>query len=363
MSRTFNGGKALLIGIGEGYSPGLRLPRDVRADAEALGRVLEDPALCGYPKANVLVLLDDCATRENILAGLRRLVTTATSNDTVLIFFSGHGGRTTTPGSDASFICPADFDVSLPESTGIGADELSSIVSEIPALRVIVILDACHADGAAFLKALEIEKKIEFRLKDAALDKLCTGSGRIVLSSCKDDERSQTYPSKGHSLFSYFLLEGLRGKAIDRGDGLVHVLDLFHYVSEQVPLNVSAGHQQHPVLKVHAENNFPLALRVGGYVKNIATPSPQENLTCDLAKLEKVFTQLYPSGPQHNELWSRSGGDVAALLPGGSGRAAWHSAIRTIALGGGGTALSFNSLIETGMVDFPKSEDLKGLQR
>ena len=57
--KTFDGGRALLIGIGEGYCPSLQLSRMVRQDAEAVGRVLRDPEICGYPSAQVRLLLDE----------------------------------------------------------------------------------------------------------------------------------------------------------------------------------------------------------------------------------------------------------------------------------------------------------------
>ena len=87
LRKEFPGGRALLIGIGKGYSGQLELPDVVRNDAEALGAVLRDPELCGYPAPQVRLLLDADATRANILSELQELVDNARPSDTVIIFF------------------------------------------------------------------------------------------------------------------------------------------------------------------------------------------------------------------------------------------------------------------------------------
>ncbi|MBT9495253.1 MAG: hypothetical protein IV107_23525, partial [Paucibacter sp.] len=59
----------------------------------------------------------------------------------------------------------------------------------------------------------------------------------------------------------------------------------------------------------------------------IGLPPP---LTKDEAwdAFEAEAVALYPSGPWHDELWSRSGGDPGDLSNEGSGRASWHRSIR-----------------------------------
>lgn len=364
MNNTFIAGRALLIGIGTGYPDGMKLPGVVRADAESLAQVLIDPKLCAYPKENVQTLLDEKATRANIIDGLNRLATSAQPNDTVFLFFSGHGGQKYFGDDAGTYICPVDFDWDDLSGTGIKAEELSTFISNIPAARVIVALDACHAEGAAFLKHLETEKSLAFGFGSPALEKLAAGTGRIVVASCKDNETSITYNVKGHSLFTYFLLEGLRGAALDRNDGLIRVLDLFHFVADEVPPNakkIKSGHEQHPVLKAHAESNFPLALRKGGFLKSASGTTFQSIKRVDVRQLEKVLSLLYPSGPGHDEIWSRAGGDQSSLTSSGSGKANWHAAIRQLSQGGGGSEISLESLLETALSDYSNNTELRAL--
>ncbi|WP_457447474.1 caspase family protein [Roseateles sp. P5_E4] len=368
--KEFPGGRALLIGIGKGYSGHLELPDVVRHDAEALGVVLRDPDLCGYPASQVRLLLDADATRVNILSALRELVDNAKPSDTVIIFFSGHGGHWTVGADPFGYICPADYVFLDPENTGIKTDELSNLVNAIPAARVVLILDACHAEAAAVVKSDEAKKGfLPQGLRAPVLQKLSSGSGRVVLASCSENERSYTYSAKGQSLFTHFLLEGLKGAAPEIEDGVIGVLDLFIYLSREVPARPQRGEVQTPVILMRGKTNFPLALRRGGWLKGVESPIPASNparapaattraSSVDPRRLERVLAILYPTGPLHDEIWSRAGGDVSTLRLSGSGKASWHAAVKAIDNGGGGAGISYASLIAAALDEYPSHSDL-----
>lgn len=163
-----------------------------------------------------------------------------------------------------------------------------------------------------------------------------------------------------NSLFTHFLLSGLKGAVHHKNDGVVRVLDLFSYVAEEVPKKAT----QHPVLKANTQDNFPIALLRGG-LKGAGTLQSSSEIIPSHTKgatLESIFSALYPAGPTDAEVWSRAGGDLFALKPGLPGKAAWHSAIRMVRQGGGGAEISIASLIAIAIDDYPKNEDLKALQ-
>jgi nucleoside phosphorylase len=80
------------------------------------------------------------------------------------------------------------------------------------------------------------------------------------------------------------------------------------------------------------------------------------------AELERMAAELYPLGPRDSEIWRRAGGDLAALELGSSGRASWHSALRTLRLGGGGPGITLSRLFSEINSDFPNHEQLKRLK-
>jgi hypothetical protein len=105
---------ALVIGAGAYRSPELSLegPRD---DASRLSELLERKF--GYLHANVRLLVDERATRANILAGLDWLAASARTGDQVLIYYSGQGTTSLDPegvGPDANTgaLIPTDVRIS-----------------------------------------------------------------------------------------------------------------------------------------------------------------------------------------------------------------------------------------------------------
>jgi nucleoside phosphorylase len=74
-----------------------------------------------------------------------------------------------------------------------------------------------------------------------------------------------------------------------------------------------------------------------------------------------ILTLLYPTGPVHEDIWRRSGGDLARLNLKDSGRTQWFSAIELLGNGGGGTTIV--RLIDEILSDHPDNLDLKELAR
>jgi len=55
-----------------------------------------------------------------------------------------------------------------------------------------------------------------------------------VLSASSGEQTSSTYDEKGHGLFTYFLLKGIRNEDVVRSDGSLKVDDLYSYLKPQV---------------------------------------------------------------------------------------------------------------------------------
>ena len=55
-----------------------------------------------------------------------------------------------------------------------------------------------------------------------------------VLSASAGEQISSTYDEKGHGLFTYFLLKGIKNEDVVKPDGSIRMDDLFGYVKPQV---------------------------------------------------------------------------------------------------------------------------------
>jgi hypothetical protein len=208
------------------------------------------------------MLLDNQATAARIRQEFKKLAKVTNDKDTVVVFFSGHGGRVEVGTQAGSYLIPFDCDASRLEETAIGSTELTALLSDINAERLVVLLDACHSGGAGEVKAIAPRPEIKAGLDIPTYDALAQGVGRVIMASSRVDEVSLVLNGMENSLFTHYLLEGLKGTSPSRGDGLVRIFELFRYISEEVPKRAPS---QHPIFKAHSvENDFPVALYMGG---------------------------------------------------------------------------------------------------
>jgi hypothetical protein len=248
---AFTNGYALLIGIGE-YINLTKLSKTT-ADASDLHELITDPIRAGYPQTNVALLLDIKATKAAISDKLDWLARSTSPDDTVFIFFSGHGAQRLGGFEPGEYLCPVEADWYDLQATAVSTDELTMALRSIPAGRIAVFLDACHSGGVGEPK--EIAPQVKAGLSDDAYTRLSEGRGRVIIASCRPDEVSWELPEMHNGLFTHFVLEALKGAA-GSSDGTVRIFDLFEYVSENVPLYKA---QQHPLFKGETDRNFAIA--------------------------------------------------------------------------------------------------------
>jgi len=79
---------------------------------------------------------------------------------------------------------------------------------------------------------------------------IITASGANEISVEDDDLK--------HGVFTYYLLEGLKGKADFDRDGIITVDEAYTYVSSNVP--VATGQAQHPVKKGSVEGQLIMGI-------------------------------------------------------------------------------------------------------
>lgn len=349
---AFSGGHALVIAVAD-YAQVNPLPPSVLNDAQDIAATLTSAAHCGYAPQNVKLLLDSQATLEAIRQELEALAERALPSDTVLIFFSGHG----TCLGDESALVPFDCDTRRIAQTTLSEKEFSAALAHIKAERLVVLIDACHAGATASFKCAGTALDLGFNEK--SLSQLAQGTGRVMIASSRASEFSHVVAGASNSLFTEHLLGALRGGARTHGDGLVRVFEVFNHVSERVRQAMPG--RQHPIFKASdLEDNFPIALELGGVKRLDATLAAAEGSRV-WRQLEEILSDLYPAGPQDQELWLRAGGDVSRLRLTATGRASWFAALRTLRQGGGGAGISQNSLTDMALQDFPHHQELKSL--
>jgi uncharacterized caspase-like protein len=205
-----------------------------------------------YRRVNSLLIADDAAvkpTAENIKDNLSYL-NQAGQHDVVMLFIAGHGmndvnGNFIFLPSDAAF-----QDGSPRQSRVISWREILSVL-DVPGQK-LVFIDSCHSEGAGGVnrrtRAVENNTLVQ-ELKSAST---------VIFTSSRGSERSQEDPKLGHGLFTWAIIEGMRGAADLMKTGRVTMKELDAYVSETVP-RLSGGAQHPTPVTPDGYHNFTVA--------------------------------------------------------------------------------------------------------
>lgn len=215
--------RALIIGIDQ-YINVPKLGYAVNDAVEIKETLISE---LGFPKENVRCLLNDEATKTNILRAFNGFcVDEVELDDRIFIFFAGHGHTITGFRGEVGYLVPHDANIEDISSL-IRWQELTGYAELIRAKHMFFIMDACYG-GLALTRSLH-PGSVRF-LKDMTLR-----YSRQVLTAGKADEvvSDGGGPLPNHSVFTGHLIEGLRGGAAT-AEGVITASGLMAYVYNKV---------------------------------------------------------------------------------------------------------------------------------
>lgn len=264
----FSGRKfAVIVGVSkyEFNDAGLNNLEYADSDARAIREFLLKPEGGGFKQADILYLENDGATTAAVRDALTRFLPRAGPNDLVFIYLAGHGSPDPFEPQKLYFILH-DTKVAAMPKTALGMLELQESLDHlIRAQRVVVFIDACHSAGISGSKLVTGRQLIqqENNVFNLYAERLFREEGRAVLTSSDVNEISQE-GSKwggGHGVFTWSLLEGMRGAGDLNKDKVVTAGELFDYVSDNVRKETNS--RQNPRAQAGTNNDFPLAIVKG----------------------------------------------------------------------------------------------------
>ncbi len=260
----FSGRKfAAIIGVSryQFQDAGLNDLQYADADARAVRDFLLQPNGGGFKKSDISYMENSGATTDAVRDALTQLLPRAGPNDLVFIYIASHGSPDPFEPQKLYFLMNDTKVASMPK-TGLGMFELQEVLDQVRAQRVVVFIDACHSAGVAGTKIVtgrQLER-VENNVFNLYASKLYREAGRAVLTSSDVNEISEEGPNwgGGHGVFTWALLEGLRGAADDNSDQVITAGEVFNYVSSRVRRETSS--RQNPRALSGTNKDFPLAL-------------------------------------------------------------------------------------------------------
>ncbi len=193
-------------------------------DADAIADILTSEL--DFPPDKVILLKDDQATKQSIMDNYLRFTVSCDPDSRILVFFAGHGHTYEGLRGPVGYLVPVDGNLNNLNSL-IRWDDLIRNAELIPAKHILYIMDACYS-GLALQRAIPPGGQ---RFLSDMLQRL----SRQVISAGKADE---TVADGGglqgkNSLFTGYLIEGLRGAATD-SNGILTANEIMTYVYKKV---------------------------------------------------------------------------------------------------------------------------------
>lgn len=248
----------IAVGINEYANPQYNLKYAV-ADAESFGAEVRNrqTQVGSFERIEVVPLLNENATKANILSALKQLagvagppslkagpfdrLKRAEPEDTVIIYFAGHG----TAQAQRFYLIPQDLgymgDRSKLNEQGlqtilshsISDLELEEAVEGLDAGHLLLIIDACNSG-----QALEAEEKRRGPMNSKGLAQLAYEKGMYILTAAQSYQAALEAAQLGHGLLTYALVEeGLKTAVADvePKDGVLNAKEWLDFATERVP--------------------------------------------------------------------------------------------------------------------------------
>jgi hypothetical protein len=176
-----------------------------------------------YARVQVRTLTNAEATRARARKELRDLERSAGPNDMVVVFLSGHGGRSLLRGWSFE-----TYDAGAADG-GLSVADLRGPLGAIAQRKVPVLLflDTCHA-GAVDL----------------------SDCGVVVFASSQAEQSSVEFAARSNGLYTVALTEGLRGRADRNHDGTITLEELNRYLEVRVGELVEECNKERPTRPV-----------------------------------------------------------------------------------------------------------------
>ncbi len=224
---------ALIVGIDYYNDTNHFIPLSfAQADARALYELLIDPERGGWQPENVVLLVGESATRDELESHLRDLfLVRAQPNDLVLFYFAGH-----------AFLDPATQDGYL-ALTATRADRpvtglhvptyVDHYLYDSKAGNILTLLDIAHT-GAGWRKQTQKNMADAVQIFGQSLLDLSRTQGRVIITSRREGVVSQEQMEHGHGVFMAYLLSALEGEAANPHTGRITLGTLYDYFDEQL---------------------------------------------------------------------------------------------------------------------------------
>ena len=274
-SKLYGESWALVVGVNK-YQYWPQLSYAVN-DARGVSLLLKEQY--GFKAENIFELFDENATREKIAELLTDTLADPSKvkpNDRVFIFYAGHGMTRLLPsGRNLGYIIPVDAELNKFSSNSLSMTHLRDFSDMIPAKHVYFVMDSCYS-GIALTRGGGLGKDKKY------LTEISNRRARQILTAGGADQEVADGGPQGHSIFTWNLLQGLKGEADLDNNFIITASELGAFIAPRV----SQYSDQTPVF-----GNL-VGSEGGEFIFELARPSSDEAILSEEEKLRNEVESL-----------------------------------------------------------------------
>ena len=224
-ARSNRNAYAIVIGV-EQYRQKLPAADFAASDARLVSQYLA--RVMGVPEQNIVTLINENATRSDFEKNIERWLPNNIEKDSsVFLYYSGHGAPNAKTGD--AYLVPYDGDPAYIAETGYPLNRLYAALGRLQVKDIIVVIDSCFSGAGGRSVLAKGVKPLVMNINMPVIRKNVT-----VLTASAGDQISSAYGEKGHGLFTYFLLKGIKENHMVESDGSLKVNELFGYIKPEV---------------------------------------------------------------------------------------------------------------------------------
>jgi Tfp pilus assembly protein PilF/uncharacterized caspase-like protein len=231
---------ALVVGISDYQDANIRDLRYAHIDAKVFASFLLSKAGGSLDSQQIRLLTNEQATLAGLQAGFSWLSKKAKKGDRAIVYFSGHGDVETINAHEKGYLLAYDtpknnYRLNAVDLNDFNEHLIATLSKE--GVQLIIITDACHSGtlaggtGGKEATASQLMKRY---------------ANEVKIMSCQPYEESQESSKwgNGRGVFSYYLIDGLKGRADEDRDQTVDLFELEVFLQERI--RNATNKKQHP---------------------------------------------------------------------------------------------------------------------
>ena len=237
----------LSIGVSRYKNPRYNL-KVAHKDAKSIIDVFKHQKIFKHVYSKLLI--NNQATKDNILDALDWIEREVTQKDIAIIFVAGHGINDE---KGNYYFLPYNVNLNRLRRSAVRWDEFKDTIVNLPS-KVLLFADTCHSGGI-------IGSYQRRDITSAIKSIIDSGSGAIIFTATGKNGYSYENPRWGHGAFTKAIIEGLKLSRADyNNDGEITIKELDLYITNKVK-RLTYGRQKPTTIIPDSIPDFAIGVR------------------------------------------------------------------------------------------------------